>query len=180
MEGPEVSQTGPDEARQEAENILNRVFKAWMATAGVFLVIMVVGLFLGPDKPALGQAGGEQDRGDMMKALVVLLFFSATIINIGIRWSAKIIGARRFKRADLRPAARAFAVSQLMCFGVYFLFLATVFYYRITVGRRHVLVIATLAAIMASLYFLNVPRYLLSAVFAPDEAAPGDAEGGEG
>lgn len=180
MEGREASRATADEARRGAESILNRVFAAWVATAGVFLVIMVAGLFLSPGRSAFGQTEDGQGTASMMKALIVLLFFSATIINIGIRWSAKIIAARRFKHADPRPAAHAFAASQLMCFGVYFLFLATVFYYRITVGRPHVLVIATLAAIPASFYFLKVPRYLLTAVFAPEGAAPGESEGGEG
>ena len=142
------------------------------------LKYMIVGLFLGPPAPSGPETERSRNTGEIMKSLIVLLFFSATIIDIGIRWSAKIIAARRFRRADLRPAARAFAVSQLMCFGVYFLFFATVFYYRITVGRRHVLVIATLAAVLASFYFLKIPRYLLSAVFTPRDIPDNKAEGG--
>jgi len=158
------------EARRSAERIFNRVFVAWMVTAAVFVALMITGFFLGYGKQDLLETAKGQRTSSLMKALVVLLFFSATIINIGVRWSAKIIAARRFKRADLRPAARAFAVSQLVCFGVYFLFLLAVFYYRVAgAGQRGVLVAATVAAVLASFYFLKIPRYLLSSVFREDK-----------
>ncbi len=160
----------PIEAKRQAQRILNGVMFAWLFLVAVLLAVMATGLVAGGGDPGFDDPERAREAADTLKMLIVLLFFAATLINIGSHWSGKIVAARRFQRSDLTPAAWAFAVSQVICFVVYFLFTLAVFYYRVAgAGEASVMIVATLAAIFASFYFLRMPRYLLNSVFASDQ-----------
>jgi hypothetical protein len=157
---------------RESRRVFNRTFAVFVAFSVVYVLLMTIGLFTRPAAPVDDARRAEQITL-MTRVLVVLLFFSATIINLGIRWTGRIIAGRRFRLSDPRRAVRAYAASQVACFAVYALFFAAAFYHRMAAaGEKVVFVAATLAAVLASFYFLRVPRYLLSAVFARDAAPP--------
>lgn len=169
--------------RRAARRILNATFLVYVGFAVVVLVAMAVAL---PGAGArLSQTASEQAgrRIQLARILLVLLFFSATIVNLGVRWAAKIIAARRWKDDNPYPAAFAMAFAQWICFGVYGLFEAVALNHRIAAYQpRKVIIIATAAVLLAALYFLRVPPYVLRSVFAPppqgeDEAAKADDSG---
>jgi hypothetical protein len=155
--------------------MFDRTFVVFVVFACVLVALMTCGLYFGMSAPLPSDPVDAEkvERGRRMaRVLVVLLFFSATIVNLGVRWAGKILAGRRFKKVDPRRSARAFTTTQLVCFGSYAAFFAAVLYYRLAYsGEKGPLVVATAAAVLGSFYFMRVPAYLLSIVFAPDEEA---------
>ena len=172
--------TAPDGERAAvsaavARRILNGTFIVFVVLAGILVVLMAVGLTWEGGQTPPESARRTEETASVIKVLLVLLFSSATIINLGIRWAGRIMAGRRYRRHDIRHAARAFAVSQWACFAVYGLFFAAAMYHRIAAaGQKGVLVVATLAAVLACFYFLKVPVFLLRAVFSPPESPGGE------
>ncbi len=163
--GRDVSGPSPGGEVAAARLILDRTFIAYLCFSGALLAAMTLGLVLAPEAPRSPEA---KKYGEFLKGLLVLLFFAATVINLGIRWAAKIAAARRYRRNKPYRAALTVAFAQWLCFGVYGLFEAAAVYHRVAVAApRKVLVIATLATIFASFYFLKIPKYLLKGIFAP-------------
>ncbi|MCD6405781.1 MAG: hypothetical protein J7M19_08135 [Planctomycetes bacterium] len=163
----EPSETPPGGEVAAARLILDRTFIAYLCFSGALLVAMTLGLLPSPEAPTAPEA---TRYGELLKGLLVLLFFAATVVNLGIRWAGRIAAARRYRRSKPYRAARTVAFSQWLCFGVYGLFEAAAVYHRLAVAApRKVLVIATLAAIFASFYFLKVPKYMLKAIFTPSQ-----------
>jgi hypothetical protein len=155
--------------------MFDSTFAAFVAFSVILIMLMTWGLIWGPPEIVAEEGSKQKETNDFLKILIVFLFFSATIVNLGIRWSARIIAGRRYRRSDLRPAAAAFAVSQVVCFAVYGLFHGAVLYYRFASrGDKSVLVVATLAAVLASFYFLRLPSFLLHSAFGPQAGREGD------
>jgi len=164
-------------SRQAAIRIFNSTFVAFVVFSCILVALMTWGLVWGPPDIQPEPDSKAEKTNDVLKILIVFLFFSATIINLGIRWAARIIAARRYDKTNLRPSAVAFAVSQLVTFGVYGLFYATVLAYRlVSAGQKTVLVLATVGAVLASFYFLRLPSFLLHSAFAPPGRGDKDVE----
>ncbi len=176
MTEEDAGPTAGELARGKAVRMFDSTFAAFIAFSAVLILLMAWGLIWGPPEIVAEEGSKQKETNDFLKILIVFLFFSATIVNLGIRWSARIVAGRRYKRSDLRPAATAFVISQLACFVIYGLFHAAVLYYRFAShGDKSVLVLATLAAVLASFYFLRLPSFLLHSAFGTRISAEGDS-----
>jgi len=176
-------ESGNDAARSRAaaRALLERSFAVYLVFVALLAVLLAVGLLAGPEPPVISDPEKAKSYPAMMRMLLVLLFFAATIINLGVQWAARILAARRYRRLDAYPAARTVVAAQWVTFAVYGLFVGLALYYRLRVGGERVVFAAAVAgAALASLYFLKVPRYLLTGVYVSGPEQEGGRPGGPG
>ncbi len=159
-----------EESKQAARGILRTTFAVYLCFAGIIVLLMVAGLLSNAEDSRIGDAQKAGKHAYLLKTLLILFFFAATITNMGIQWAAKILAGRVYKRADMYHAAFVVAASQWVAFGIYALFAAMALYYRLAAGGpRKVFAIAMAAAALASFYFLRIPKYLLVGLYAVEE-----------
>jgi hypothetical protein len=151
-----------EEARAAARRILG--LAAW--TYALLSCAEGAALAIAYAAPIEGDSADPRARA-LLPALLVLLFFAATILNLGLKSAARIVAARRYNRENPLPAARVVAASQAAAFAIYALVVAFVVYRRVALGGgAHALVPAG-AAILAGLYFLRLPSFLHRTLYAP-------------
>ena len=68
------------QARLEAQAIFNRAFVALVVFAGLALGVMAIGLAANPRAVNISDPQKAEQTSNVLKSLIVLLFFSATII----------------------------------------------------------------------------------------------------
>ncbi len=162
----------PEESRRASRRLFAAMDFAYatfaLASAGVLATIFARAT--GPDLAA------ARTRA-VLGALLVFLFFAATIINLGITWAARIMAARRYSRDNILPSCVVVALGQAACLAAYACVVTFVAYYRVAAGGQRSAVIPAVVAVLAGLYFLRLPGFIHRALYAPP-GGKGNAGGG--
>jgi hypothetical protein len=156
-----------------ARQILNRTRTILFVFALASAAVLIVGLLL-PREAGRPPAGPAASRVGMLLRLWVLMFFAAvTVVSAGLRWAAQIVAARRYKHADVYPAALVVAASQWAALLAYGVFEAAALYSRLSLhGGPIEFALAVFGAVGASCYFLRPPSWLSKGLSSTSNAPP--------
>lgn len=171
-EGPPYP-AADNEQHRAAKRLLRRTFVAYV----VFALLSAVALATGFIMPA-PETHAEAGTRNFIEGLLIMLFFSATIIGLGLQWTANIVAARRYNHDNPYPAASVIAGSQLVVFAVYAAVVLFVVYYRMRGGQPRA-IIPGIASVLAGIYFLRMPAFLLQGLYSRKDK-DGPARGGTG
>ena len=161
MTSPAPPPFPPDAIRLAAARILRLNLTIYLSCGCLSLGLLLLGLFFPllspPDIPPYAVA---RLKG-LLRIFLAMFFVAATIICIGIQWSAAILAARRFREHNFPLAVRTLALSHWLCFSLYALFDLAALYHRLSVGGSYLeLLMAAAAAAFATYYFTRLPAFL--------------------
>jgi hypothetical protein len=166
-------QAGEGEEQERSRAVLRRALVICVVLAcAAGVALTVVFAFPARAVPAAARPGM------LVEGLLVLLFIAATIIGLGVQWTAAIIAARRYVRRNPYPAALVVAVSQCMIFALYLGVVGFVLYFRLRAGGAALALIPAVASILAGLYFLRLPDFLTKGLYSDRQGHSEESRGG--
>jgi len=164
--GEAQSLPGEDASRGAARAVLRRSFRIYLYFLAFSGVVLVAGLTVPPMVFTPGPAERAARAERLLALFLAVMFVAATIVNAGIRSAARIVAARRYRRADVYPAAVVAAASHWASLGVYAVVEAAALYFRVAAhGSAAVFVASVVIPAAAAYHFLRLPRFLTKGVF---------------
>jgi len=154
-------QDGDSKGQQKARAVLRKALLICVAVS-CMAVLALAAAFAAPARSVPAAAR----PGMLTVGLLVLLFIAATIIGIGIQWTAAIVAARRYTHRNPYPAARAVAVSQCAILALYVAVIGFVLYFRLKAAGTPLALVPAIVSLLAGLYFLRLPDFLSKGLYS--------------